>query len=409
LTLQRKSGVVIAIGGLVFIVAMTLTPATESVSTVRHHCLPFWCDNLPLLDVILNVLLFMPMAFGMRRAGVRNAQTLLAASALSLAIEVLQHLIPGRDASVRDWIMNTVGGAAGIALAIWIDGLLYPKPALARRLAFGAATVWLGLSSLGAWGLGGAPTEAMYFGQLLPEARLRFAGSVQSASLNGRPFSSEPLPATDSIRSALRRGHLVLDARISRVTTANPLAPIVRVVDDEGYEIASFFQRRRDLLFRVRFKAAAAWLQSPSVRIPDLFDGEVDGPDSHELKLSGQLRDGALRVAALDSRGVETLARLTPQLAWSFFVPFEFPLDSRAPWLNALWVGGLLLPYGYWLARARVGATRGAVFVAALGAVGLVFLPVLFRYPLSPWSEWLALVLGGAIGGMIGASIRRTV
>lgn len=409
MTLQRKSGVVIAIGGLVFIVAMTLTPATESVSTMRHHCLPLWCDNRPLLDVILNVVLFMPMAFGMRGAGVRNTKTLLAASALSLAIEVLQHLIPGRDASMRDWITNTLGGAAGIGLAVWIDRLLYPKPALARRLAAGAAALWLGLSLLGAWGLGGAPTDSMFFGQLVPEAPLPFAGSVQSASLNGRALASEPLPATDSIRAALRLGHLVLNARISRVTSANPLAPIVRVVDDEGYDIASFFQRRRDLVFRVRLKSAAAWLQSPSVRIADLFDGGIDDQESQELALSGKLGDGALRVAASGGHGGETLARLTPQLAWNFFVPFEFPLDNRAPWLNALWVGTLLVPYGYWLARARAGIARGALLVLAAGVAGLVLVPALFRYPQSVWSEWLALVLGGAIGGMIGASIRRAV
>ncbi len=46
----------------------------------------------------------------------------LAASMLSYGLEFFQHFIPGRFPSRRDWVNNTVGGAAGAACAWFVQG-----------------------------------------------------------------------------------------------------------------------------------------------------------------------------------------------------------------------------------------------------------------------------------------------
>ena len=59
------------------------------------------------------------------RSGVRTAGaivlTLLAAAGLSYATEVTQHLLPGRHPSLKDWLMNTLGAAAGALLAALLN------------------------------------------------------------------------------------------------------------------------------------------------------------------------------------------------------------------------------------------------------------------------------------------------
>src|SRR5262249_51292827 len=140
--------------GFVLIATVTLTPGSQQVVAYQRPCVPLWCDDRPLLDLILNVVLFAPLAFGLRRAGLRSWRVVVALSAFSMVIELLQiRIIPGRDASVRDWMANTVGGAVGVGLAVTLQSWLRPSVARARQLSLTAAVAWLALTLLGAWGL----------------------------------------------------------------------------------------------------------------------------------------------------------------------------------------------------------------------------------------------------------------
>ncbi len=89
-----------------------------------------WQDDTPNLDfedIFVNILGFIPFGYfyfiyrARLRPGrnVRNAAvTVLVASMLSLAIELIQVFLPMRDSSMTDWISNTIGGGLGVAIAV---------------------------------------------------------------------------------------------------------------------------------------------------------------------------------------------------------------------------------------------------------------------------------------------------
>ena len=72
------------------------------------------------VELMANVVLFvLPVLFA-SVASRRPLVMLLAASALSVAIEVFQALVPaiGRSCDTTDWLNNTIGAAVGAVLAI---------------------------------------------------------------------------------------------------------------------------------------------------------------------------------------------------------------------------------------------------------------------------------------------------
>ena len=134
--------------GLLAIAAATLTPLP--LNEYRAAETPFWClvcGSLGLIDVILNVALFLPLGVGLQRLGWPLARLALACFLLSLAVESLQIItIAGRDASVSDLITNTSGGILGGFIAHhWrAAGVPFPsacRPALLGRDGGGALGV----------------------------------------------------------------------------------------------------------------------------------------------------------------------------------------------------------------------------------------------------------------------------
>lgn len=90
---------------------------------------PYWLLSSKIratrFDSLLNVVAYVPLgvfvALMPRRAHPlrRIAAGALTGFALSFAMESLQAYLPTRDASLLDWITNTLGAAAGGALAAW--------------------------------------------------------------------------------------------------------------------------------------------------------------------------------------------------------------------------------------------------------------------------------------------------
>jgi glycopeptide antibiotics resistance protein len=72
------------------------------------------------VDILFNILLFMPFGFFARGSGPARHKGLwiaLAGFALSFAIETLQAGLPGRFPSLADLATNTLGAWLGQALA----------------------------------------------------------------------------------------------------------------------------------------------------------------------------------------------------------------------------------------------------------------------------------------------------
>ena len=77
--IQRRVASLIAFGGLVFILVATLIPAPEralAVAATPFLCLV--CGEQGSVDVVLNVLLFIPFALGLRWSGVGIRRVILA-------------------------------------------------------------------------------------------------------------------------------------------------------------------------------------------------------------------------------------------------------------------------------------------------------------------------------------------
>jgi hypothetical protein len=100
------------------VAALTLVPVRRQLFEV---CSVQW--SLPTVgrvELMANVVLFvLPVLF----AGVASRKPLrmlLAASVLSVTIEVFQALVPaiGRSCDTNDWLNNTIGAAIGAVLAI---------------------------------------------------------------------------------------------------------------------------------------------------------------------------------------------------------------------------------------------------------------------------------------------------
>jgi hypothetical protein len=67
----------------------------------------------------LNIAMLVPLGFGLMMATRRVVWPSLFVVLLPVAIELTQVLIPGRECSVSDWVANSLGGLAGVALG-WL-------------------------------------------------------------------------------------------------------------------------------------------------------------------------------------------------------------------------------------------------------------------------------------------------
>ncbi len=83
-------------------------------------------EHLDFEDIFANILGFIPFGYFyfIYRARLRPGRnthnavvTVLVASALSMFIELTQVFLPTRDSSLMDWISNTIGAFAGVAIA----------------------------------------------------------------------------------------------------------------------------------------------------------------------------------------------------------------------------------------------------------------------------------------------------
>ncbi len=116
----------------------------------RHLRTPAWrwpdADG-DWVDAALNFFAYLPLGLLLRPRLPFPAAAALAFT-LSLAIELLQAFLPSRDSSLRDLLLNTLGGAAGWLLFGFLPGLRRRSlagisPILRSRLAAFAWALWL--------------------------------------------------------------------------------------------------------------------------------------------------------------------------------------------------------------------------------------------------------------------------
>ncbi|MFZ5624516.1 MAG: VanZ family protein [Gemmatimonadota bacterium] len=396
------------------IASATLWPAPENRDLAAEtplFCLV--CGSLGLMDVVLNVVLFMPFGAAMaaRTGGGPGRRVLTAALTglgLSFAIETTQYFfLTGRDASLSDLVTNATGSALGSLIVAFWPQLVAPNRRLAWRFGLAAAAGWVLQATIVAWSLGPSLPRTLYFGQWAPKlgTLAQFEGTIVTASVGDLPLAWTSMPYTPALRDALASGQPMRATVVSGPPTAG-LAPVVSIFDDEQQEIAMLGQMGRAAAFHLRLRSSLLRLRTPSVRLDDAFPAEA----GDTLHVAGRLAHGALEVSSVIG-GVERRHRLPLSAHWGWFelMPFgAYHLGPEARLLTAIWILALVLPFGFYMGRLhrdREARSRVYLLIACTGLAGVVVIPVIAGLPLAHWSEWAGFLAGVTAGGALGRRV----
>ena len=399
----RRAGAVLAPAGLAAILYLTLRPTPEQAPyAALTPLLCLVCGDHGASDVILNLLLFAPMAVGLRLLGWPWSRVVAACAALSLAVESLQYfVVPGRDASLSDLITNTAGGALAAGIAGRLPALLLPDPALARRLTLNAALLWLGVLAASAvalmpWAPGGRIRNECTRAVGKPDP---FSGTARSVVMNGVTLRCDELvPDPKPVRAALDRGEFQVDLV---ALSAHPARgrTLIQALRGRGEFLLLLASDRRSAVFSAPTASLRVRLYAPILRLKDAFPDRKGVP----VQLHAGTRDRRMWIGS-DYGGTQQRAEvaLSPAHGWSTLLPLGIRRTGDLRIATLLWLVGLTLPLAYWAGRTGRPALAAAGLAAVLAA-GLALLPALTGYPPCHWTEWA----GGALGVGAGWALHR--
>ena len=406
---RRAWGAAAAVTGAV-ILAATLTPGdAHLLEPTPLTCLV--CGSRGMVDVVLNVLLFLP--FGAAVGGLfgRARPALLTGLTLSLGVEAAQLLlVPARDASLSDLVFNSAGAAAGALLALHWRGWLLPAPAAAARLATLATLAWVGTLVATARGLDIRLPAPPY---LINAMSGRSAGSVrpyEGTVLRSTVLGvTAPMPAR---RSAFREYRapaapgLPLEAEVEVHAMLPPgmLRPLASLHSRDTTELLALGQRGRALLLRVHTRAAEARFLTPTLALDDALPPAEAIPPGNDrsrgplVEARGEVTPRELRLSATwGGRTREAAMPRSPLVGWTFFGVFGLRYGRLGPLLTAAWIAAFLVPGAYWAAWAAPrGLAAAACAAVALAAMALV--PRWFELATPGRLDWAASVAAVVVG-----------
>ena len=403
----RRFGFALVVLSLAAIAWLTLRPAHASSSPIDSHlCLV--CGPLAGVDILLNVLLFVPLGVGLSLSGLSRWKAVLICFALSLSIETAQaFIVRGRDSTLSDILTNTSGGAIGF----WAPTWLAPSRKKAAWLTAMWGAIWLLIQIVSSYSFSPFLSPSQYYGQIAqPGVRAMFHGQVDSARIGAIPIPNGAFVDSRSIRQLLLNGAPIVG--FVRVAEPTPnFASIIRVADDKQRGITSLSEEGDRLVFSIRTGASNLRLREPAFGMPGVFVGARPSADSAEetLVLSARFNDGSVQLVA-QSRSAHRELNVSPRaaLAWTVVVPFHGHLESGGMERAAafLWTSVLLIPLGYWAATLARQLERLAAFslvgvLAALLAAGLILLPAAFGLRGATPLDWIAAVSGVGIGAAL--------
>lgn len=409
-----RAGIVVAVLGALAVGFATLTPSDQP-PTADSFCLV--CGDLGGVDVLLNVLLFMPLGAGLAMRRIPRWRAISAMSVASALIELSQlSIIRGRDASFGDLTMNSIGGALGYAVGASLAMLLLPTTGQARRLALSWVAAWILVQAAASFTLTPSPTEGSYYGQLARAlgGRAAYPGRILSAHIGGLDLPDRDFRDSRAVAALMQRREATVDVRIATRASTAELTSIARIADGNQREMMLLGAEGLNVVFGVRTHAAVLRLRPAYYRLAQSLPSHLSPsapPDTVRL-----VATYAPPVVRLDVRtGARTSSaalRVTPAAAWRSIAPMPVYFDDSGfdALLDTAWLCFLLLPAGYWMrfATRRTGPFPGARLPAVVGA-GLLWgyaqAPLLFGLATPAWWE----LAGGVIGMTTGALLANVV
>ena len=388
----------VAAAGLVAILAATLypEPGAKEVAT-RTPLLCLVCGEHGGTDVILNLLLFIPFATGLRLHGWRWGRVTLACAALSFTVESCQYfLIPGRDASLSDLLTNTTGGSVAAAVAPLLRVALDPEPKDARRLLLLGVGVWLGIFAIAGWLFlpwvrhGRALSERCDF----TDASSAYLGRIRSVLVSGDTMPEGRLDSRASARVRDLFAAESLDVRLEVLSQAPSRYRrwIYRLRIGPGQLVLS--QQGSSLVLEVPRQLAKIEIFNPSLR---LDDGAPDRTGVPFTVVAGEHRGHLWVESTVEGHTRRATLALAPTMAWGLVVPYDYAFGPEAWLLTMLWVGGLMVPLGFW-ARRTQWPVAAPTLIAVAVAIGLGLVPWVSQTGPVPLRDWLAAIAGVAAG-----------
>jgi hypothetical protein len=162
-------------------------------------------------DIVANILGYLPLGLILCLAHLRSGRrpllsavlTVLAGSALSYALELLQFSLPGRVPSVADWMLNTVGTAWGALAAVTCQALGLVEGWHRLRGRWFIPQAGHGLALLWIWPIGllFPPPVPLGEGQLLPHLRIVLMEWTKDTPVQDWIVPPDPLTMWASVRS----------------------------------------------------------------------------------------------------------------------------------------------------------------------------------------------------------------
>ena len=330
-------------------------------------------------DAILNVVLFVPFGLALGALGGTARRALAVGFAFSLAIELLQFVVPNRNPGLGDLIYNALGSALGATLYFKRAGLIArdePRRARGFTRIWGLAGILILVAQV--WLLGPAIPKRQHLWEWTPETDYgtRYEATVVETAIDGAPLPAGVLRATHPFFTTVRSA-----AEISVEFEAGEwpfgIAPLVRLRagDDDNLYIGLDY---RDIIVRYRTRGMALRLDrpyprwargartwAPGDRIRFTMSGIGRGI---ELAHSGGTIEpgvsgydpGPVRITIPTARG------------WGFLSYPRWAARTAPEPLDFTWMLLLALPLGLWGA-AGTAARYAAAWIAALYLLPLAF------------------------------------
>jgi hypothetical protein len=390
----RTLGTALAVLGAAFVLVATLTPVRDVRGmALATPLLCLVCGDYGGADVAANLLLFLPLALGLRLSGQSWGRTVLLCGLLSFTVELLQLLVvPGRDASLSDVLTNTTSAAIGATLADHLPRMVAPRPRAAAAFLAGGIALLLLLLAASAWLL----TPWVPDGPLTSHwaGYDAFTGRVEAVHLDGAPMPSDGVPADSAaLRRRLAAGSFALEAE---VVSGRPVADhswiyVLRVPAGGALSLSLL---RREARIELTTRALRFRLWPAAVTLPAGLPERADVP----VRLTASGHDRRIRLtSAYGGRERSVELAISPAYGWILVLPFEMATGTGIRWITAIGLAAAWLPLGFWARRtSRPGAALAALAVALVLALAVI--PAGGGFPPVHWSEWMAGLLGAAGG-----------
>lgn len=373
------------------ILVTTLAPSGAREQTPPVLCV--LCGDGMLADGILNAALFLPLGAALGAAGWTLLRALAAGTVLSLGVETLQSVIPGRDPSLSDLVFNSLGTALGIALIRSSDTWWRPRPHVASALSISSALAVTATLVLTGVLFGVSFPEDTYYGGWTPRfGHLEwYDGSVLEASIGGVSVPSGVIARSADIRQRLL-SRAVIEVRGRAGSPPPGLAPLFTIHDEHRREILFIGIDRADLVYRFRTRAVAWRLAGPEVRVA----GAVRSGAQRE-RLSVVVRPTSAGSCVLINETKHCGLGYTLGRGWALPLGGQPGTSRLGPLLDVMWLAVLFLPVGLW-ARWR----WPLLVTVALSVTSLVILPMPLGLLPTPGAELLGALAGFLAGGATG-------